>query len=55
MQSIEHALRALNAALDLDKNEKQVAIPAEDDIGLAGDIPRVRQSRQEFSGLPHRA
>jgi hypothetical protein len=27
----------LNAALDLDKNETQVAPPAEDDIGLAGD------------------
>ena len=30
----------LNAALDLDKNEKQVALPAEADIGLAGDIPQ---------------
>jgi N12 class adenine-specific DNA methylase len=30
----------LNAALDLDKNEKQVAPPAEDDIGLKGDIPQ---------------
>ncbi len=30
----------LNAALDLDKNETQVAPPAEDDIGLAGDIPQ---------------
>ena len=28
----------LNAALDLDKNEKQVAPPAEDDIGIAGDV-----------------
>ena len=27
----------LNAALDLDKNEKQVAPPAEDEIGLAGE------------------
>jgi hypothetical protein len=31
----------LNAALDLDKNEKQIAAPAEDDIGIAGDIPRA--------------
>jgi hypothetical protein len=30
----------LNAALDLDKNEKQVALPAENEIGLAGDIPK---------------
>jgi anti-sigma factor ChrR (cupin superfamily) len=30
----------LNAALDLDKNEKQVALPAENDVGLAGDIPQ---------------
>ena len=28
----------LNAALDLDKNETQVAPPAEDDIGLTGDV-----------------
>jgi hypothetical protein len=27
----------LNAALDLDKNEHQVAIPAEDDTGFAGE------------------
>jgi hypothetical protein len=27
----------LNAALDLDKNETQVAPPAEDDIGVAGE------------------
>ena len=30
----------LNAALDLDKNEKQVAVPSEDDIGIAGDVPQ---------------
>ena len=29
----------LNAALDLDKNETQLAPPAEDDIGLAGESP----------------
>ena len=41
----------LNAALDLDKNEKQVAPPAEDDIGPAGDVlqgpsisPRVQRN-----------
>jgi hypothetical protein len=41
----------LNAALDLDKNEKQVALPAEDAIGLAGDAiqgsaipPRVQRN-----------
>ena len=28
----------LNAALDLDKNEKQVAPPAEDAEGFAGEI-----------------
>jgi hypothetical protein len=27
----------LNAALDLDKNESQIAPPAEDDTGLAGE------------------
>jgi N12 class adenine-specific DNA methylase len=32
----------LNAALDLDKNETQVAQPAEDDIGPGGDIGRQR-------------
>jgi hypothetical protein len=34
----------LNAALDLDKNETQVAPPAEDDGGLAGDssVSKVR-------------
>ena len=32
----------LNAALDLDKNETQVALPAEDDIGLAGEsLPQL--------------
>jgi hypothetical protein len=30
----------LNAALDLNKDEKQVALPAENDIGLSGDIPK---------------
>jgi hypothetical protein len=30
----------LNAALDLDKNETQVAPTAEDDIGLGGDLPQ---------------
>ena len=41
----------LNAALDLDKNETQVAQPAEDDIELAGDViqgppipPRVQRN-----------
>ena len=41
----------LNAVLDLDKGEKQVAPPAEDDIGLAGDVlqgpsipPRVQRN-----------
>jgi hypothetical protein len=41
----------LNAALDLDKNETQVAPPAEDDIGLANDMlqgpslpPRVQRN-----------
>ena len=28
----------LNAALDLDKNEKQVALPAEEGIGREGDV-----------------
>ena len=30
----------LNSALDLDKNETQVAQPAEDDIWLAGELPQ---------------
>jgi hypothetical protein len=41
----------LNAALDLDKNETQVAPPAEDDMELAGDVfqglsipPRVQRN-----------
>jgi hypothetical protein len=41
----------LNAALDLDKNETQVAQPAEDDIGLTRDVlqgpsipPRVQRT-----------
>ena len=41
----------LNAALDLDKNEKQVAPPAEDDIGFAGDAlqaPSIPQRVQRY-------
>jgi hypothetical protein len=41
----------LNAALDLDKNETQVAPLAEDDVGLTGDVvqgpsipPRVQRN-----------
>ena len=44
----------LNAALDLDKNEKQVALPAEDEIGRAGDTlqaPSIRP-RVERSSAP---
>ncbi|MGD0966175.1 MAG: hypothetical protein ABSA57_20035 [Candidatus Acidiferrales bacterium] len=43
----------LNAALDLDKNETQVAQPAEDDTEIAGDAlqvpslpPRVQRNRR---------
>ena len=48
----------LNAALDLDKNEMQVAPPAEDHIGVAGDVlqgpsipPRVQ--RTSAPGMSH--
>ncbi|MGA7926380.1 MAG: hypothetical protein WCA20_10305 [Candidatus Sulfotelmatobacter sp.] len=41
----------LNAALDLDKNETQVAPPADDEIGFVGDVlqgpsipPRVQRN-----------
>jgi hypothetical protein len=43
----------LNAALDLDKNETQLAPPAEDDIGF-GDVSRLQQSLRGSSGIPRR-
>jgi hypothetical protein len=44
----------LNAALDLDKNKKQVAPPAEDDSGVAGDVilestPQKSRHGSDFS------
>jgi hypothetical protein len=42
----------LNAALDLDKNEKQVALPAKDEIGRAGgtlQAPSISQRVQRNS------
>jgi hypothetical protein len=44
----------LNAALDLDKNETQVVPPAEDDMGLAGDIlqgPPILRKRLRMTAL----
>jgi hypothetical protein len=44
----------LNAAPDLDKDERQVVPPAEDDIGTSGDVLQLRQSRRKPSGIPPR-
>jgi len=41
----------LNAALDLDKNETQIAPPSED-IESVADMPKLRQSLRDFNGIP---
>jgi len=44
----------LNAALDLDKNEAQAALPAEDDIGLPQDHPQlVSPPKLQRVSAPH--